>query len=509
MSVSPNSKSLLGRQANSRACSNFIPLALSLAASAGFTHSASAFDASDRLVVSAGSNRSVQTTNGRTVSLRGVNVNALVDYDNGRTAVPFTVDDANQIKAMGFNVVRLAISWSKLEPSPDVWDEAYANEIRRITGLLVDRNVYVVLSMHQDRFGKGLGQSDSRVEVNGAPRWAAVTGGKSCSTGSGHSYYSTACSMQAATNFFITNSKVGGKTSHLQYLEVVRKIASIATQFGPGIAGISLYNEPKDPAITATDKFESTYLYSFYSKMIKGLRSTGWSGPIWLDPDARRTDTDNNTAARRFIEDPALVYAPHIYTDVFSQSGVTYNTIGKLSSSFDNAQREASVLGAALVPGELTGAGGGPFEEYRDHVLRHLDNRVLGGIFWVWKQSANSDYGWGVLDQSGAIRGGTEIAQDLSRPRVIDGPGIGSASYSNDSDLSFTTNGSGGTVTVWTGADYNSAGRLRGTVKVDGAYVSNSSTSSMTGFGSPTPLIGGRYLKFNVPAGTHNVVVGR
>src|SRR4029079_15425024 len=71
---------------------------------------------------------------GRRVLLRGVNVNQLVDYYLRDPAVPApqkaTDADFAQIASYGFNVVRLGMSWSRLEPTRGEFDEAYLDEVR-------------------------------------------------------------------------------------------------------------------------------------------------------------------------------------------------------------------------------------------------------------------------------------------------------------------------------------------------------------------------------------------
>ncbi len=62
---------------------------------------------------------------GRVVFLRGVNarVEGLFDvgFDDGRETLepipPFGPSDANRLRALGFNVLRLPINWSALEPT--------------------------------------------------------------------------------------------------------------------------------------------------------------------------------------------------------------------------------------------------------------------------------------------------------------------------------------------------------------------------------------------------------
>ena len=70
--------------------------------------------------------------NGREVILRGVNMNSFVDYWSGNdfpTTFPFTEADAERMAGVGWNVVRLLMSWSRIEPEPGIYDEAYLNEI--------------------------------------------------------------------------------------------------------------------------------------------------------------------------------------------------------------------------------------------------------------------------------------------------------------------------------------------------------------------------------------------
>src|SRR4030095_8026573 len=67
---------------------------------------------------------------GREVTLRGVNARVQgvfdVTFDDGRQpleAIPvFDAGDAERMRAFGFNLLRLPISWSALEPSPGSYD---------------------------------------------------------------------------------------------------------------------------------------------------------------------------------------------------------------------------------------------------------------------------------------------------------------------------------------------------------------------------------------------------
>ena len=97
---------------------------------------------------------------GRQVLLRGINVNQLGDYYQADPTLPTTFPLAERrlraaSRALGFNVVRLVLSWSALEPD--------ARRVRRRVPRADPRRrsrgprahgLYVVLDMHQDAWGK-------------------------------------------------------------------------------------------------------------------------------------------------------------------------------------------------------------------------------------------------------------------------------------------------------------------------------------------------------------------
>ena len=84
---------------------------------------------------------------GREVLLRGVNVNALAEYwQYGAFPTTFGFDetDADRIAAIGWNVVRLLVSWSRVEPSPGIYDEDL-RQVTRATRLLARHNTYTII----------------------------------------------------------------------------------------------------------------------------------------------------------------------------------------------------------------------------------------------------------------------------------------------------------------------------------------------------------------------------
>lgn len=441
-----------------------------------------------------GGHRMLQTADGRRVELRGANVAALIDYAGAHGTVPVGAADAAQAQALGLNVVRLGLSWSRIQPRAGVIDQAYLAQVERVGKAYAERGVYVLLDMHQDRYAAALGQPFS-AEADGAPRWAVATQGASCDTVSGalqgQSYYLTPCAAAAADSFF-SNRTVAGRPLQSWYADVVSAVTATGRRIGPAFAGIELYNEPRTPRPGTEAAWATNQLFPFYRRMIQRLRADGYTGPVWLDP------VGGSVSA---LGDDQVVLAPHVYTDVYTGGGPTGATAGALKREYARLQGQAKALGAALVPGEFAGAGGGVWESYRRWQLDELDRTRAGGIIWVWKQHATKDYGWGVLAADGGLRRGTGIAQDLGRPRVMAAvPAIREVSASEDR-LVVETSGKG-IVELWTGmatggqAERGRAWRLT----VDGApaqgAIVRTSTTKL-----PNATIGGRRIRVTVPSG--------
>ena len=60
-----------------------------------------------------------------------------------------SLNDLAEIRATGFNLIRLAISWSLLEPSPGNISETYIARIEQIVSWATEQDVWVVIDMHQ------------------------------------------------------------------------------------------------------------------------------------------------------------------------------------------------------------------------------------------------------------------------------------------------------------------------------------------------------------------------
>lgn len=111
---------------------------------------------------------------GRMIILRGINY---VNKDSKNKHLNLIGDKAfKDIKAWGYNSVRMGVNWHALEPSPGVYNQIYLADLDERIAYAKEYGIYVILDMHQDLWGEKFG--------GGAPLWATfdndlphVTGG--------------------------------------------------------------------------------------------------------------------------------------------------------------------------------------------------------------------------------------------------------------------------------------------------------------------------------------------
>ncbi len=196
-----------------------------------------------------GTNAAILDDAGRQVRLRGVNVNSLGDYYQADPrlppVVPVTDADWADMAKQGFNVVRLLVSWSSLEPARDVFDDAYVGRVHDAVAAAAAHGIYSVIDMHQDAWGKFIATppgvtcaagSEPAIGWDGAPQWATLTDGTdTCQHGSRESSEAV---MTAWDSFYTNRDGIMD--------ELVGTWAKLATSFrdDPAVAGYDLLNEP-------------------------------------------------------------------------------------------------------------------------------------------------------------------------------------------------------------------------------------------------------------------------
>jgi len=433
---------------------------------------------------------------GRELLLRGINSNALVQYpDYFRQTVPLRRSDFDEMGALGFNFLRLPISWSLLEPQPDRFSRRYLRRIARVVRLAESRGMRVLVDFHQDRYNRNLRPGD---EADGAPDWATLTDGKPCEKAA----FVSPCAV-AAYDHFWSDTVVAGKPLQQHYLEAMLTVSRLLRS-DRGLLGLELMNEPT-PGSLYPPAFERQQLWPFYRRMIAGLRADGERRMLWFEPNILRDALDFDTGQpERFSSDGNLVYAPHIYTGTFNSGGLP-----QLQASFAAAEREARAYGAAWVDAEWGGGSGGANEPFRVSKLDLLDQYGVGSGFWMWKQRPGF-YNWQTVEVDGALRSDSLRAQQLSRPHVDAVPGLLASTSFGDGALDARVQGGGGWATVWSGTVVRRGGetliaRPYTRVAIDGRPAA--AWLSRREFTTGSVSMYGYRVTFRVPPGTRDVRV--
>ena len=127
---------------------------------------------------------------GREVILSGVNVNSLAEYwqfnPDIPTVFPFGEEDVDRMQDIGWNVIRLVLTWSRVEPNPGEYDESYLDEVEAAVRLIESRDMYTLIDLPQDAWDISLAarEDEDCGETgrpargwDGAPAWATLDSG--------------------------------------------------------------------------------------------------------------------------------------------------------------------------------------------------------------------------------------------------------------------------------------------------------------------------------------------
>lgn len=331
---------------------------------------------------------------GRQVLLRGVNVNSLGDYwqANRRypTVVPVTGADWDRMAAQGFDVVRLLISWSRLEPRRGTFDRTYLARIRAAVAAAKARGIYSVIDMHQDAWGKHIATprtttcpagTEPAKGWDGAPKWATRTAGLSTCTPGGRE--ASPAAQEAWRAFYANEGDIQS--------ELVRAWGVIARAFRtePAVAGYDLLNEPNH----GTDDAWRSGLARYYAESIQAIRNAerepgSIDHMILIEPTIYGQDPfPINLAGGSF--DDNLVFAPHNYGDSITSIPV--------EGLFDYFQSIATQANTPLWIGEY-----GWFDVSAENtaaLARYAAKEdallAAGSSWWQWRQACGDPHSIG------------------------------------------------------------------------------------------------------------------
>jgi len=376
----------------------------------------------------------VVDSHGREVLLKGVNADGLVDYwrkdlkvpyppdtsayANGRCApddpsvegVPVCDFDFDQMRPLGYDAVRLNLSWSLLEPQPGWIDQAYVDRIAQVVQWARAAGIYVVLDMHQDAWSKYVYSSPSdpcvppyqqTVGYDGAPLWASGHNTPACALNGVREIDSAVA--EGFQNLYDNAAAPDGVGLQDHYASV---LTALARRFhdDPAVAGYEIINEPSPGFAPVPGAQDATELFPFYGKVVGAVTKAvpGFRQLFFVEPDTIRNVTDQREVFNSwssYSAYPNVVYAPHVYTGVFTADQEVASTRffpsdGGYKATIDDAK----ALGLPLWIGEF---GNNPQDD--DTLLKTSyalqDKYGLAGTLWLWKENQNDtnpNAFWGV-----------------------------------------------------------------------------------------------------------------
>lgn len=323
---------------------------------------------------------------GRAVVLRGINarVDGVFDvtFDDGRVALeevpPLTAADCRRMRELGFNVLRLPINWSGIEPERDLFAEDYLVRVDAAIDCAGGAGLFVLVDMHQDAYSKHIGE-------DGAPLWAIVPEPQMLLEGPLDDLEARRTSRQVTDAF---DSFFAAGDPHRLQAELIDALAHVAERYAahPAVIGFELFNEPQAPAAE---------LDAFQFAAAARLREVAPAKLVFFEPPVIRNFTDFQPLSSEPFPVTGAVYAPHVYTLAFRDPNGELATLDKerLRASVENARAEATAWGTPLFVGEF---GIGPEQSNYELYLRYQyelqDEYLASSAFWLWKE--DSQGGW-------------------------------------------------------------------------------------------------------------------
>ena len=340
---------------------------------------------------------------GAQVILRGINVNQLGDYYAADPDVPtveaLTEQDFVDIAALGFNAVRLVLSWSALEPQPGQVDAAYLERIRQAVAWARLHGIHIVLDMHQDAWGKGVvapegtmcrGGTTPMTGWDGAPDWASHYDDAPPCQFTGRDLAPNV--LRAFTSFYADREGIQDR--------LVAVWGRLASEFGgdPTVVGYDLLNEP---AFAEQAPLTSGMLLGrYHARAIQAIREGeqkapgGYAHPVLLEPSIWWSGFGvDPLPPRGFTTDSQVVFAPHLYNESITMDQSLGLTTVSVERGYALAARAASDWGTPLWSGEWGTFGeSSQNAELNARYAAAEDSLRVGSAVWVWKQGCGDPH---------------------------------------------------------------------------------------------------------------------
>lgn len=341
--------------------------------------------------------RRIVDTAGRDILLRGANVNSLGEYWQGVPTIPATIAvtdaDWDSMASRGFSVVRLLITWSRVEPTRGSIDQGYLDQVEATVDAAASRGIYTVIDMHQDAYTATLFTTDPATcgpgtspakGWDGAPAWATLTDG--LSTCLANSERNSSPAVQRAWNNFYDNTDGIRDRFAAAWAAVAARFAGRAE-----VAGYDVLNEPENPRPVA----EMQAIYDdFLADVIVAIRAAeadaAFDHIVFVEPAIPTADPSRGIV----IPSPAAL------------GGDTTNISASVHNYMESIGNELTIEVMNDVIESVTAGLGVPnwggeygFWDVDPETLATArryaadeDAHLWGGAWWQWRQSCGDPH---------------------------------------------------------------------------------------------------------------------
>jgi endoglycosylceramidase len=351
-------------------------------------------------------------TEGRVVMLRGVNarVKGLFDVTWDPTQPPlmaltgFTAEDAMEMRAFGFDALRLPLNWSGIEPTADGgFDEAYLDQVAEVVGDCAAAGVRVLLDLHQDAYSKMMGG-------DGAALWAVQPPPATLGPPPGGETPALDPDVIAAFDTFFGDATAGAAL-RARFIAMATHVAA-RFEGDSNVIGLEIFNEPP---------VDMMALLPFYQPALAAFREVAPDKLFAFEPSALRNIADTAPLAPAPLG-RGTAYAPHVYTFVFNTSTEADQEAMTKADLLRSEQSAAAEAASWDAPALVTEWGYGPTSpnapEFFTWQSELQEQFQISSFLWVWKELPPAD--WGCFDYDTATGGFTERAwmkKSLARVR--------------------------------------------------------------------------------------------
>ncbi|MFQ1021513.1 cellulase family glycosylhydrolase [Tardisphaera saccharovorans] len=224
--------------------------------------------------------------NGTYVLLHGADYSGAED-----DSFTFTPEDFRAMSSWGFNVIRMPIAWSFVEPKPGVYDSSYISQVKQAVAMANRYGIYVIIDMHQWHWSPCFSQLYGAT-TNGLPMWAVPY------------QQQTKNAEEKDKAYFWSNTTVEQDFANMwEY---------VASQFAndSGILGYDLFNEPTTPTNwTSQQMYEN--MARVYDMAISAIRKVDQRHVIFFET----SEWDSGTHPNNWVEptDPAHKLALEVH----------------------------------------------------------------------------------------------------------------------------------------------------------------------------------------------------